>query len=51
MADQQLRAIEVRVAALLALELDARLKQDARSRSKPRSLDKLSRRKSRRPLG
>jgi IS30 family transposase len=39
--DPHLRAIEVRVAALLALELDTRLKQDSRSRSKPRSLDKL----------
>ena len=42
MADeQQLRAIEVKLAALLVLELDTRLKGDTRARSKPRSLDKL----------
>ena len=39
--EQQLRAIEVKLAALLALELDTRLKGDTRARSKPRSLDKL----------
>ena len=38
---QQLRAIEAKLSALLALELDARLKQDTQSRSKPRSLDRL----------
>ncbi len=39
--EQQLRAIEVKISALLALELDARLREDTRSRSKPRALDKL----------
>jgi hypothetical protein len=39
--EQQLRAIEVKLAALLALELDTRLKGDTRARSKPRSLDML----------
>jgi hypothetical protein len=39
--EHQLRAIEVKISALLALELDARLKEDTRTRSKPRSLDKL----------
>jgi hypothetical protein len=37
----ELRAIEAKVSALLALELDARLKADPQSRSKPRSLDRL----------
>lgn len=39
--EKELRAIEVKLSALLALELDARLKKDTRARSKPRSLDKL----------
>lgn len=39
--EKLLRSIDAKLAALLALELDTRLRGDPRTRAKPRALDRL----------